>query len=85
MSHPLTRPTGTATWLDQPGGQNSPIWSRSPWTSRDLRAALAIGAPIGRAVGYWPTVSREAIRSGSRADRDRTYDRGRPQGSRRRR
>jgi hypothetical protein len=25
MSHPITRPTGTATWLDRPGGRNSPF------------------------------------------------------------
>ncbi len=48
------------------------------------RAALAVGAPLGRALGYRATVDRQPVRGGSRADRHRAYDRGRPHGSRRR-
>jgi hypothetical protein len=46
------------------------------------RAALAVGAPIGRALGYRATVDRQRTRARSRTARDRTYDRGRPHGSR---
>jgi quercetin dioxygenase-like cupin family protein len=41
------------------------------------RAALAVGAPLGRALGYETTVSRRA----RRAQRGRGYDRGTPPGS----
>ncbi|HEU5214354.1 MAG TPA: cupin domain-containing protein [Gaiellaceae bacterium] len=43
------------------------------------RAALAVGAPLGRALGYEPTVERRAARDESRLER--RYDRGRPHGS----
>jgi mannose-6-phosphate isomerase-like protein (cupin superfamily) len=47
------------------------------------RAALAVGAPIGRALGYRAAVDRQPPRDRSRStNRDRTYDRGRPHGSR---
>jgi quercetin dioxygenase-like cupin family protein len=49
--------------------------------ARLQRAALAIGAPVGRALGYKATVDR----SPSRAGLERTYDRGRPHTSRPRR
>jgi mannose-6-phosphate isomerase-like protein (cupin superfamily) len=39
------------------------------------RAALAVGAPLGRMLGYQPTISH---RAGRRAENARTYDRGRP-------
>lgn len=41
------------------------------------RAALAVGAPVGRALGYPATVARP----GARVERERGYDRGRPHGS----
>ena len=44
------------------------------------RAALAVGAPIGRALGYQPTVERQPARGGSQAERERRSDRGRPHG-----
>jgi quercetin dioxygenase-like cupin family protein len=40
------------------------------------RAALAVGAPLGRMLGYPATVSRP--RAGGRAENMRRYDRGRP-------
>jgi quercetin dioxygenase-like cupin family protein len=49
------------------------------------RAALAVGAPLGRALGYPATISRPPTREESRVQRDRGYDRGRPHGSPRRR
>jgi quercetin dioxygenase-like cupin family protein len=49
------------------------------------RAALAVGAPIGRAIGYDPTVERPTRRDEVRAERERRYDRGRPHDSRTRR
>ena len=45
------------------------------------RAALAVGAPLGRALGYQPIVERPSARGDSRATRERGYDRGRPHGS----
>jgi quercetin dioxygenase-like cupin family protein len=45
------------------------------------RAALAVGAPLGRALGYKPTVERPQTREDSRIARGRGYDRGRPHGS----
>jgi quercetin dioxygenase-like cupin family protein len=45
------------------------------------RAALALGAPLGRALGYTATVDRSPSRGGP----ERTYDRGRPHTSRPRR
>jgi quercetin dioxygenase-like cupin family protein len=45
------------------------------------RAALAVGAPVGRALGYEPTVERRPTPSDSRLTRGRGYDRGRPHGS----
>jgi quercetin dioxygenase-like cupin family protein len=47
------------------------------------RAALAVGAPVGRAFGYPARVSRVPPGRGS-AGPVRTYDRGRPHGSPRR-
>ncbi|HEY7690793.1 MAG TPA: cupin domain-containing protein [Gaiellaceae bacterium] len=44
------------------------------------RAALAVGAPLGRALGYRATVDRPTDRGASRAG-DRRYERGRPHGS----
>ncbi len=44
------------------------------------RAALAIGAPLGRALGYRPTVERSSGGSGARVERKRGYDRGRAHG-----
>ncbi|HZC74935.1 MAG TPA: cupin domain-containing protein [Gaiellaceae bacterium] len=44
------------------------------------KAALAVGAPLGRAFGYKPTVER-LVRTDSRSERRRGYDRGRPHGS----
>ncbi|HEU5476291.1 MAG TPA: cupin domain-containing protein [Gaiellaceae bacterium] len=49
------------------------------------RAALAVGAPLGRALGYEPTVERPPTRADSRTARGRGYDRGRPHGSPQRR
>ena len=46
------------------------------------RAALAVGAPLGQALGYPATAERQADR-GTRPER--TYDRGRPHDSPRRR
>jgi quercetin dioxygenase-like cupin family protein len=40
------------------------------------RAALAVGAPLGRMLGYQATVPRRRARG--RAENARTYDRGRP-------
>jgi quercetin dioxygenase-like cupin family protein len=40
------------------------------------RAALSVGAPAGRLLGYEPTVTRDKRRRGNA----RTYDRGRPHG-----
>jgi quercetin dioxygenase-like cupin family protein len=40
------------------------------------RAALAVGAPLGRMLGYHATIPRR--RPGRRAETARTYDRGRP-------
>lgn len=45
------------------------------------RAALAVGAPLGRALGYEPTVEARPARAGSRVERGRGYERGRPHGS----
>lgn len=45
------------------------------------RAALAVGAPMGRALGYKPTAERQATRDDLRIARGREYDRGRPHGS----
>jgi quercetin dioxygenase-like cupin family protein len=45
------------------------------------RAGLAIGAPIGRARGFKPTVERQPARGGSQAERERRYERGGPHGS----
>ncbi|HET8750941.1 MAG TPA: cupin domain-containing protein [Gaiellaceae bacterium] len=45
------------------------------------RAALALGAPLGRALGYEPTVVRRPSPGDSRLARGRGYDRGRPHGS----
>jgi len=45
------------------------------------RAALAVGAPLGRALGYPTTVSRPTSRHEVRAQRGRRYDRGGPHGS----
>jgi hypothetical protein len=45
------------------------------------RAALAVGAPLGRALGYEATVDRRPVRTASRVGRGRGYDRGRPHGS----
>jgi quercetin dioxygenase-like cupin family protein len=45
------------------------------------RAALAVGAPLGRALGHRATVDRTAGRGEVRPQR--TYDRGRPHGTRR--
>ena len=45
------------------------------------RAALAVGAPLGRALGYRATVERPAARRSPRVERDRRYDRGRPHGA----
>lgn len=42
------------------------------------RAALAVGAPLGRALGYRATVERRQARGRGPG---RTYDRGRPHGS----
>ena len=42
------------------------------------RAALAVGAPLGRALGYKPTVERRQPRPNARVERGRGYDRGRP-------
>jgi quercetin dioxygenase-like cupin family protein len=42
------------------------------------RAALAVGAPLGRALGYPATVSRPPVGRGSQAERERRNDRGRP-------
>jgi quercetin dioxygenase-like cupin family protein len=42
------------------------------------RAALAMGAPLGRMLGYTEAVARRPARSRP----DRTYDRGRPQATR---
>jgi mannose-6-phosphate isomerase-like protein (cupin superfamily) len=44
------------------------------------RAALAVGAPLGRALGYKPTVERP-VRSDPRIERERRYERGRPHGA----
>lgn len=44
------------------------------------RAALAVGAPIGRALGYTPTVSRPSSGRRSEVGAVRRYDRGRPHG-----
>jgi mannose-6-phosphate isomerase-like protein (cupin superfamily) len=40
------------------------------------RAALAVGAPLGRLLGYQPTIARP--RAERRLEHARTYDRGRP-------
>jgi quercetin dioxygenase-like cupin family protein len=40
------------------------------------RAALAVGAPLGRMLGYQATIPRR--RPGRRSETARTYDRGRP-------
>jgi quercetin dioxygenase-like cupin family protein len=45
------------------------------------RAALAVGAPLGRALGYEPTVERRPAPADARVARGRGYDRGRPHGS----
>jgi mannose-6-phosphate isomerase-like protein (cupin superfamily) len=45
------------------------------------RAALAVGAPLGRALGYEATAERRQARTDSRVERGRGYDRGRPHGS----
>ena len=45
------------------------------------RAGLAVAAPLGRALGYPPSIERQPPRDGSRDGRERTYDRGRPHGS----
>jgi quercetin dioxygenase-like cupin family protein len=45
------------------------------------RAALAVGAPLGRALGYRATVDRTAARDEARPQR--TYHRGRPHGTQR--
>lgn len=47
------------------------------------RAALAVGAPVGRALGYTATVERPAPHESRRTERGRGYERGRPHGSRR--
>jgi quercetin dioxygenase-like cupin family protein len=44
------------------------------------RAALAVGAPLGRALGYEPAIERP-VRRDSRVGRGRGYDRGRPHGA----
>jgi quercetin dioxygenase-like cupin family protein len=46
------------------------------------RAALAVGAPLGRALGYRAAVDRHAPRERGRAERDRSHNRGRPHGPR---
>jgi quercetin dioxygenase-like cupin family protein len=49
---------------------------RLPFPPEPLqRAALAVGAPLGRMLGYQPTIPH---RAGRRAENERTYDRGRP-------
>jgi quercetin dioxygenase-like cupin family protein len=45
------------------------------------RAALAIGAPLGRMLGYPATIARRPGRAGHRQENVRTYERGRPHGS----
>jgi quercetin dioxygenase-like cupin family protein len=45
------------------------------------RAALVVGAPLGRALGYKPTVERRRAPGDSRSARGRGYERGRPHGS----
>jgi mannose-6-phosphate isomerase-like protein (cupin superfamily) len=44
------------------------------------RAALALGAPLGRALGYRATVERDTRSGGRRGGPDRSYERGRPHG-----
>lgn len=44
------------------------------------RAALALGAPVGRALGYRATEERRTQSGGRRRGPERTYKRGRPHG-----
>ncbi len=55
---------------------------RLPFPPASLqRGGLAVGAPLGRALGYKPTAEWRPVRGGARVDRRHGYDRGRPHGS----